>query len=210
MDEANYRWKYYNRNTLRIIMKKIHLLTACMMLISGLTSCQTIANLDTAYPVDTPNTYYKDIENKLNPFEGTWIYDDGISYIKIVLVKKLKIPTWQYFEDYLIGGYQYKKNGVEIINTLSDINSYQNDPINYPISGNRFRYRQNGPFSSYTSNPARLFSRIIENGCISHMNIRTLILNGQLAIQIDKGKPFEISQDCNPVIPNGFYYLIKQ
>ncbi len=42
-----------------------------------------------------------------------------------------------------------------------------------------------------------------------YMNIRTLILNGQQAIQIDKGKPFELSQDCNPVIPNGFYYLIN-
>ena len=40
--------------------------------------------------------------------------------------------------------------------------------------------------------------------------MRTLTLNGQPTIQVKKGKPFEQPQDCNPVIPNGFYYLIKQ
>jgi len=192
-------------------MKKIHLFTTLLIFLSGLVSCQTVADLETAYPINTPNTYYKDIGNNLNRYEGTWIYDDGVSYIKIVLVKKIKFPVWQYFEDTLIGGFQYKKNGVEIINTLNDITSSQTHPINYPISGNRLGDTSRlSPFHQYTSDNVRLTTSIIENECISHMSVRTLILNGQSAIQIKKEKPFEQPQDCNPIIPNGFYYLIKQ
>jgi hypothetical protein len=40
--------------------------------------------------------------------------------------------VWQYFEDIFIGSFQYKKNGVEVINTINDINSAQTHPINYP------------------------------------------------------------------------------
>ncbi len=83
-------------------MKTIQILTALLLFLSGLFSCQTVADLETAYPINTPNTYYKDIGNNLSDYEGTWVYDDGISYIKIVLVKKIKFPVWQYFEDTII------------------------------------------------------------------------------------------------------------
>jgi hypothetical protein len=45
---------------------------------------------------------------------------------------------------------------------------------------------------------------------LSEIDIRTLMLNGQPAIQIFKRKPMEVPQACYPVIPGGFYYLIKQ
>ncbi len=181
------------------------------MLISSLVSCQTVVDLHNTYPINTPNTYYKDIGNRLDSFEGTWVFDNGISYIKIVMIKKIKFPVWQYFEDCIIGSFQYKKNGIEIINTLNEINSSQTHPINYPIFGDRLGDTSRlNPFHQYTSDNVRLKTSIIENGCISHMSVRTLILNGQPAIQIKKEKPFEQPQDCNPIIPNGFYYLIKQ
>ncbi len=120
-------------------MKNIQIFTALLLFLSGLISCQTVVDLhDHSYPINEPNIYYKDIGDKFNPYTGTWVFDNGISYIKIVLVKKIKFPVWQYFEDTLIGGFQYKENGTEIINTLADISSSQNDPIDYPISGNRF------------------------------------------------------------------------
>jgi hypothetical protein len=192
-------------------MKKIHLFTTLMILITSLASCQTIVDLhDNSNPINTPNTYYKDIGNKLNPYEGTWIFNDGTSYIKIVMVKKIKFSVWQYFEDCLVGGFQYKKNGAEIINTLNLINSNFNDPIKYPIYGNRFRYRQNGPFSNYTTNNERIRLSFEENGCYSNIDVRTLTLNGQPSIQISKGKALEIGQVCTPIIPEGFYYLKKQ
>ena len=192
-------------------MKKIQILTVFMMLIYGFASCQTVVDLhDHSYPINEPNIYYKDIGDKFNPYTGTWVYDDGVNYIKIVLVKKIKAPIWTHYEDYLIGAFQYKKNGVDIINTLNSLNTNLADVRDYSIRGKFFSSSPTSPFHQYTSDNARIKLSIIENGCISHMSVRTLALNGQPAIQIDKSKPFELSQDCNPIIPNGFYYLIKQ
>jgi hypothetical protein len=192
-------------------MKTIQTLTVLFILLSGLISCQTIADLETAYPPNTPNTYYKDIGNNLNAYEGAWVYDDGISYIKIILVNKIKFPVWQYFKDTIIGGFLYKKNEVELINNLNIINSIQTHPIKYPISGNRLGdVSRLNPFHQFTSDIKRLNLSFKENGCYSDLYVRILQINGQPAIQIDKVKPFEQPQDCNPIIPNGFYYLIKQ
>jgi len=169
-------------------MKKTHLFIALFILLSGLVSCQTIVNMhDNSYPINEPNTYYKDIGNKLNLYEGTWVYDNGTSYIKIILQKKIKFPVLQYFEDTLIGGFQYKKNGVEIINTLNLINSNFNDPIKYPISGNRFGDTSlPSIFEGYTSDNTRLSLTVRENNCFSDMDVRILLLNGQPEIQIKK------------------------
>ncbi|GEN75624.1 DUF6705 family protein [Chryseobacterium hagamense] len=190
-------------------MKKINILLVLTIFISSLVSCQTVADLHNTYPTNTPNTYYKDIGDKFDPYVGTWVYNDGTSYIKIVLIKKIKIPVWQYFEDCIIGGFQYKENGIEIINTLNDINVSLSDPRNHAIWGDYFM-NNTSPFAQYTTNNSRLKISIKENDCISHMEIRTLTLNGQPAIQIFKKKPMELHQVCDPVIPGGFYYLIKQ
>ena len=190
-------------------MKKIKFITGLFIFLSGLISCQTIADLHTAYPKNIPNTYYKDIGDKLNPYEGTWVYDDGTSYIKIILVKKYKIPIWQYFKDCIIGGFQYKKNGVEVINTLDDINITLNDPRNHAIWGDYIK-NYDSPFENYTADLTRIKLSLKENDCISHIEIRTLILNGQQAIQIYKSKPHDLYQLCDPIIPRGFYYLMKQ
>ena len=68
------------------------------------------------------NAYYKDLNNELNPFEGTWLYANGNTSLKIVLVKKPMYFNGKYYEDLIIGEYQYIENGVEKINTLADLN----------------------------------------------------------------------------------------
>jgi len=73
------------------------------------------------------NSYYKDANNTLNTFKGTWLYSNGNTSLKIILVKKemyhYQAGTRSYYEDLLVGGYQYIKDGVEKINTLSDANN---------------------------------------------------------------------------------------
>src|SRR5690606_103459 len=67
------------------------------------------------------NSYYKDLNNKLNPFEGTWLYTNGNTSLKIILEKRLMQFNGDYYIDLIVGEYRYVENGVEKINTLSDL-----------------------------------------------------------------------------------------
>lgn len=78
------------------------------------------------------NAYYKDTNNLLNQFEGTWLYTNGNSSLKITIVKKIMLFTGKYYEDYLIGDYQYIENGIEKVNTLANINNN----VDHLIDGN--------------------------------------------------------------------------
>lgn len=191
-------------------MKTIKILTIFTLFFSGLISCQTIINIDGNYQPNIPNAYYKDVGNKLNQFEGTWVYDDGVDFIKLVLVKKLQTTVWNHYEDYLVGEFKYKHSGFEIINTLGNLSNTLSDPRHYGINGNDFWYNHS-PFSDFTNDNFRLKLSINENDCISILEMRRVILNGQQAIQIYKWKSLETTFSvCYPIIPEGFYYLIKQ
>lgn len=80
--------------------------------------------------------YYKDVNNLLNPFEGTYVYTSGSTTLKIVLVKKVLQYNSQYYEDLIIGEYQYIKDGVQIVNTLSEITTTYLNQRNHKIEGN--------------------------------------------------------------------------
>lgn len=116
------------KNTI-IILTTIFTLYNC-----GAQSPVLNMEIDTKY--DAPNnSYYKDVNNVLNDFEGTWLYTNGNTSLKIILAKGTQIFNGKYYEDLLVGGYQYIENGIEKINTLSDAN----DPSigrNASIKGN--------------------------------------------------------------------------
>jgi hypothetical protein len=82
------------------------------------------------------NTYYKDTDNVLNPYEGTWIYDDGTINLKIVLLKKYKVKLVDFYSDYIVGEYQLKLNNQEIVNTISSIDLNGNNLLDYNLWGN--------------------------------------------------------------------------
>ena len=81
--------------------------------------------------------YYKDLNNTLNDFEGTYLYTNGNTSLEFILQKKTASNRNNVFtEDLLIGGYRYVKNGVELFNTLNDINTFQSNGRVYSINGN--------------------------------------------------------------------------
>ncbi|HLF51033.1 DUF6705 family protein [Flavobacterium sp.] len=69
------------------------------------------------------NNYIKDIDGILDPFVGTWEWNDGnntffrIKFIKVLHYKAHNLEN--VYKDELMGGYQYVLNGVEIVNTLN-------------------------------------------------------------------------------------------
>ena len=96
---------------------------------------QPVLSLEDQDPYDTQQgAYYKDLANVLTTFEGTWLYTDGNTSLKIILEKKTMFFEGEYYEDLMIGELQYIENGVEKINTLSDLN--QNLGRGHHIKGN--------------------------------------------------------------------------
>ena len=84
-----------------------------------------------------PDGYYmKDINNLLNPFEGTYLFTNGTTSFKIILVKKVQQYNGRFYEDLIIGEYQYIENGIEKVNTLNQINTVYNDQRSHNIDGN--------------------------------------------------------------------------
>jgi len=88
----------------------------------------------TTYDVDQrqDGMYLKDIDNILGRFVGTWKWIDGNSSFEIVFTKgeMVEFPYGTYY-DIIIGTYKYIRNGILIVDNLSQ--SYQG--YAYPISG---------------------------------------------------------------------------
>lgn len=82
---------------------------------------------------EEPNAYYKDLDNELNAFVGTWLYTNGNTSWKMELKKEEMFYNGKYFYDLIGGEYQYIKNGNEFINTLSNLNSVEG--WNHKIDG---------------------------------------------------------------------------
>jgi hypothetical protein len=74
----------------------------------------SILNMEIDARIDAPdNSYYKDVNNILNDFEGTWLYQSGNTSLKLTLVKSIQFFNGDFYEDTIIGGYQYIENGIE-------------------------------------------------------------------------------------------------
>ena len=125
-----------NNNT--ILIKKIALIFAIALSIP----CKAQIIDDLYLPnsdVASDEYYYKDLNNDLGRFEGTWLYTIGNTSFEMILVKKERLHITgegdNYFTDALVGGYRYVVNGNEIINTLTSINQDLNNVYGYYIGG---------------------------------------------------------------------------
>lgn len=69
--------------------------------------------------------YYKDMDDFHNQFVGTWVLNNGTTYLKVTLKKKPEFLEdflgVNCYVDYLVGEYEYKENGVTKVNTLTNI-----------------------------------------------------------------------------------------
>jgi len=165
------------------------------------------------------NTYYKDNDNLLNPYSGTWIYNKGGKYIKMVLTKKIKFYDGKIYEDTIIGGVEYKVNNVTVVNTLSYINNTTfNNPVLYPISGNFLFNKDFYPkCPECEPNELRLlfiYSEPNKAGS-GRLVLRRISVNGQEALKIEHRSGTIMYKDGEPlpeayILPDGNYVFIKQ
>lgn len=129
--------------------------------------------------------YYKDLNNELDPFEGTWLYTNGTTTLKLQLEKIEQFYNGTYYEDLIIGEYQYVENGLEVINTLANINL--TDAYTHEIYGNTI-YKDCAylPASSCIDGEVRL-DVILADPLTEHTAtaiVHKRIVNGQDAILV--------------------------
>ncbi|WP_417195240.1 DUF6705 family protein [Bizionia sp.] len=196
-------------------MKILNILILFLLIGTSCKAQSPIINIEDDDGSAIVNAYYKDTNNLLDPFVGTWIFDDGAQYLKIVFEKRTMIYNGKYYEDLLIGEFQYKENNVELTNTLNNLLNSLPHIYQYNINGNYIQ-TNSSPFESYTSDNFRVGLTMSEpNGCASNLDVRTGVVNGQEAIQIFKRGGMVTLRPSDPVppepiIPGGFYYLIKE
>ncbi|CAM4366458.1 DUF6705 family protein [Flavobacterium terrigena] len=169
----------------------------------------------------TTNAYYKDVNNLLNTFEGTWLYTNGATSLKIVMIKKMQQFNGRYYEDLIIGEYEYKVNDVIVISTLSELNNNYSNQSSHSIAGSSIMNNNNRPIcTNCTVNEKRLRTGFEDPVRDSYgtMIVKKTTQNGLEAIQIKTrlsgyGTPWIEGQPQPPTdftVPAGEYILIKQ
>ena len=201
-------------------MKNIFLFFA-IILFYNCSAQNQIVNITDKDGTRVTDTYYKDENNLLDPYEGNWLYTNGTTSFKMVLVKKIQQYNGRYYEDLIIGEYQYIENGIEKMNTLNDLQTVYDNQRRHKIDGNTIIKKGNKPpCETCGVNEKRLrlsFSDQINN-IYGELVARRITYNGQIALHIrlraEGGyQPWFDGQPQPPndfTIPAGEYILIKQ
>ncbi|WP_445720393.1 DUF6705 family protein [Flavobacterium sp.] len=180
--------------------------------------------------------YYKDVNNFRDQFVGTWVYTQGATQLTIMIQKRDNLTNFDglntFNEDVLIGEYRYVENGIEKINTLTNINtnygnSY-NENLKHNLFGDSFLRRStsyprcnecapNEKRMKFSYSEPNYDGKGIANG---HIVIRKFTENGLEKIKIwfyTSNQIVFVDSAGNPVdnpapfkIPFGEYVLVKQ
>ena len=133
-------------------MKNLLLLLCCVSLFSCVAQTYPMeADDNPAWIKD--GMYFKDMNNNLNKFEGTWEYQDSTSKLTVILQKIEDYESSGYFSDVIVGNYIYEENGVEIINTLTNPAVSQGSNDIYHIE--MFTFRNSSKIAGNFEDPVR-------------------------------------------------------
>lgn len=197
------------------------LVTLVFALLFANCKAQTI-NLENkgAYRHYPDGAYFKDINNYIDPFTGTFSYTNGNTSLKIVLLKRIDEFNGGYSEDIIYGGYEYKVNGVTVANTLPENFPANTFSSRYYISGNSYLLNNSHPpCTTCAPNEKRLYLSIKDIQCSFYRKliIKREVVNGQVQIKATIQPLGTVTYKYNepePVIsfalPAGEYTLIKQ
>ncbi|WP_157509865.1 DUF6705 family protein [Flavobacterium denitrificans] len=167
---------------------------------------------------EIPNSYRKDTKKQLEAYEGTYVYTNGTTTWKIVLQKKKESYNRVYFEDLLIGEYQYIENGIEKVNTLNKLNTYYEDQNRHSISSNQILTGKELGCPDCSSTEKRLRGGLIDpnyHKTFADIQIRRVTVNGKAAITLSLYWVGPVARKEGEILPQPFiapgtYTLIKQ
>lgn len=162
--------------------------------------------------------YYKDIDNDLNKFEGTWLLTNDTLTFKIVLQKKTHIlnPYRNFYSDIIIGEYQHIENGIQQVNSIPNINSNSTPYENNTIYGDLIRRCDECLPGQRNVILLSFFDPVLSNRSM-RMSVRHFIENGVEKIRVGLRQDVQFYTDNQiPVVPTNYlpitqgnYILIK-
>jgi hypothetical protein len=166
--------------------------------------------------IDTPGIYYADTQSLLNQFVGTYVYNQNGKMLKIELRKKVQSFWYNYYEDLIIGEYQYSENNIDKINTLNNLDTFHQNGRLYSISGN-FLLNYNRFCDDCLVGEKHLYIGLVEKSTSNSATIdfKVTKVNGQPALRVwlywhmrthVEGTP----QTPHASFPQGEYIMLKQ
>lgn len=167
-------------------MKTIILLLAITL---AITCNSQIINLKDLDGSRITNAYYKDVDNELNQFEGTYQYTNGDDELTIVLKKFENSNIADYAEDLLTGELKYKKNGVVLFDNLSKINDNLPNKYFHDICGNTLITNGARPICNDCL-PNQWRARLIFFGRSNNDNGGSIVLKKYIENGVEKLKVF--------------------
>jgi hypothetical protein len=134
------------------------------------------------------------------------------------LVKKIKQYNSSYYEDLIIGEYQYIVNGVEKANTLSNLNVvYNNQFAKHAVAGISTINNNNRIWKCPQCNPneKRLSASItdVSTNRTADFFVRKTVVNGKEVLQVKVTNILPDLENMNPPafsLPTGEFTMIKQ
>lgn len=160
------------------------------------------------------NNTFVDSDSDLEPYVGTWLYEEGSTSFKIVLQKKTNSynPDLNSYFDVLIGEYEYIENGVTIINTLPLLENPSIGDFNHNIYGYQL-FKNNINTEPGDARRVKLEIRDPEYPYLSDfILLRHYVDVGHYIYMLKSGRTQILTEDLPIVqrVPSDFYILEKQ
>ncbi|WP_016990321.1 DUF6705 family protein [Flavobacterium sp. ACAM 123] len=159
---------------------------AFILILSSCSAQSTIYNITEGHLGKTKGSYFKDIYNVLDGYDGTYLYKNGSTSLKFILKKELKSYRY-YYEDLIVGEFQFIKDGIEKGNTLANINvNYTDESVNHIITGNRIIIGTQLGCPDCSPTEKRLRLSFVDNKSpnIAGIDIRQTTVNGVAALKV--------------------------
>ncbi len=197
-------------------MKKIVKLVVLLFITTG---CKAqVESLEGYNGQGVAGRHYKDLNNVFNTFEGTYLYTNGNKSLKFVFQKKEDSSMGDvYFEDLLIGEFEYKENDVTIVSTLNKLTETYANAGNHTASGNNILIgnKRNCVDCLPTEKRVECFLGYPNSESIAMLILRKTMVGSNEAISMTlvwqtSTRTNSISQSNDVAFPSGTYLLIKQ
>lgn len=202
-------------------MKHTNLITILLFVISY-SSCkaQTVP-LYRMNPELPEGTYFKDLDNDLDKFEGTWKWQSNDSIITITLQKKEYVHDIDYnqYEDYIVGEYKFTVNSIIVQDYLFRLSDSSIIGLEHYIAGNTLLHKNQYPICNDCDlNERRLFVyfndplyEYINSGMVFRHKIESNIEKLDVIFYVfNTFVPPNIDSPMENRIPFGHYVFIKQ